>query len=188
MNTLLIRCIAILGAVVVAPCVMAQSKPRDLAPKPSAPPLDLRLTSSHPSPYHDKLGPARQSRFHLDREIKLMGVFQGAAETIDGYSTWQHTHTRLYFPEGDPIARFFIGEKATPWRMGVFGTAEALGAAYLSQYMRHSHHKFVRVVSHGIQPTLAVWHLSESVLNLTGDFSFCNPGYFYNGSACVPKR
>jgi len=132
-NTLPIRCIAILGAVVVAPCVLAQS--RDLIPELPAPHLDLRLPSSRPSLYHDKPGATRKSRFHLDREIKLMDVFQGAAETIDGYSTWQFTHARLYYAEGDRFSRFFIGEKATPWKMGVFGAAEALGAAYLSQYM-----------------------------------------------------
>src|SRR4029077_7951392 len=111
-----------------------------------------------------------------------------AAEIVDGYSTWQFTHTRLYFPEGNPFSRFFIGEKATPWRMGVFGTTEALGAAYLSQYMRHSHHKFVRVASYGIQPTLAVIHFYAGISNLTSNFSLCNPGDFYNGNACVLKH
>jgi hypothetical protein len=163
---------------------MAQSQ--DLIPEVSAPHPDLRLPSSRPFQDHDKLGAVRQSRFHLDREIKLMGVFQAAAETIDGYSTWQFTHTRLYYPEGDPFSRFFIGEKASPWRMGVFGATEVLGAAYLSQHMRHSHHKFVRVVSYGIQPTFAVLHLYAGVSNLTSDLSLCNRGDFYNGRACVP--
>jgi hypothetical protein len=186
-NILPIRCIAILGAVVVTPCVVAQS--RDLTPESIAPHLDpIRLPTSRPSPYHEKFVPVRHSRFHLDREIKLMAVFQGAAETIDGYSTWQFTHTKLYYAEGDPFSRFFIGEKATTWKMGVFGATEALGAAYLSQYMRHSHHKFVRVVSYGIQPTFAVLHLYVGVSNLTSDFSLCNPGNGYNGSACVPKH
>ena len=186
MNTLAIRCIAILGAVAVSPSVAAQSPA--LVPESIAPHVDLRVPNSRPSPYHDKLIPIRHSRFHLDREIKLMGVFQGAAETIDGYSTWQFTHTRLYYAEGDPFSRFFIGERATLWRMEVFGATEALGAAYLSQYMRHSHHKFVRVVSYGIQPTLAALHLYAGVSNLTSDFSLCNPGDGYNGSACVPKH
>jgi hypothetical protein len=185
-NILPIRCIAILGAVAVVPCVVAQS--RDLIPDSVAPCLDLRLQSSRPSPYHEKLVPVRHSRFHLDREIKLMAVFQGATETIDGYSTWQFIHTRLYYAEGDPFSRFFIGEKAATWRMGVSGATEALGAAYLSQYMRRSHHKFVRVVSYGIQPTFAVLHLYAGVSNLTSNFSLCNPGDGYNGSACVPKH
>ena len=187
MNARPIRCIAILGAVVVAPCVVAQSR-RDLISEPSVQHLDIPLPSSRPSQYHDKPGVARQSRFHLDREITLMGVSQAAAEIVDGYSTWQFTHTRLYFPEGNPFSRFFIGEKATPWRMGVFGTTEALGAAYLSQYMRHSHHKFVRVASYGIQPTLAVIHFYAGISNLTSNFSLCNPGDFYNGNACVLKH
>ena len=183
---LAIRCIAILGVLVVAPCVVAQS--RDLIPESIAPHLDLRLPSSRPFPYHDKLVPVRHSRFHLDREIKLMAVFQGAAETIDGYSTWQFTHTRLHYAEGNPLSRLFIGEKATTWRMGVFGAAEALGAAYLSQYLRHSHHKFVRAVSYGIQPTLTALHFHAGLSNLTSDFNLCNPGEGYNGIACVPKH
>ncbi len=163
---------------------MAQSQ--DLIPEVSAPHPDLRLPTSRHYPYHDdKRGVVGQSRFHLDREIKLMGVFQAAAETIDGYSTWQFTHTRLYYPEGDPFSRFFIGEKAAPLRMGVFGATEVLGAAYLSQHMRHSHHKFLRVVSYGIQPTFAALHLYAGVSNLAFDFSLCNRGDFYNGRACV---
>jgi hypothetical protein len=185
-NSLAIRCIAILGAVFVGPSLAAQSSA--LVPESTAPHFDLRSLSSRPSPYREKLIAIKHSRFHLDREIKLMGVFQAAAETIDGYSTWQFTHTRLYYSEGDPFSKFFIGERATPWRMGLFGATEALGAAYLSQYMRHSHHKFVRVVSYGIQPTLAALHLYAGVSNLTSDFSLCNPGEGYNGIACVPKN
>jgi hypothetical protein len=169
---------------------MAQSG--DLIPELSAPHLDLRPPSSRPSPYRDKLGAARQSRFHLDREIKLMGIFQGAAETIDGCSSWKFSHQRLYYVEGDPISRFFIGEKpGSPSgiaRMAVFGTAENIGAAYLSQAMRHSHHKFLRAISYGIQPAFAGIHLSEGIRNLHADLSLCNPGFFYNGSACVPKH
>jgi hypothetical protein len=185
-NTLAIRCIAILGAVIVAPSVAAQSLA--VVPESIAPHFDFRPPNSLASPYREKLVAIRHSRFHLDREIKWMGVLQAAAETIDGYSTWQFTHTRLYYGEGDPFSRFFIGERATPWRMGLFGATEALGAAYFSQNMRHSHHKFVRVVSYGIQPTLTAFHLYAGFSNLTSGFSLCNPGAGYNGIACVPKQ
>ena len=133
----------------------------------------------------------RKSRWHLDRDIKIMAGIHGGAELADGITTWGFSHQKLYYPEATPISRFFIGEKpGSPSgiaRMGVFGTAENLGAAYLSQWMRHSRHKFWRVISYGLQPVGIGLHLHAAARNISQDYSLCNHGDHYNGNACVPN-
>jgi hypothetical protein len=132
------------------------------------------------------------SRWHLDKEIKIMAVTQGGAEIVDGISTWQFSHRKLYYPEADPITRFFIGKKPGSTsgvaRMVGFGIAENVGSAYLSQWMRHSRHKVLRGISWGLQPSFAGVHLTAAIGNFRRNYSLCNPGEYYRGGECEDKR
>ena len=52
-----------------------------------------------------------------------------AASAFDGATTWSSMRRCPTCAETDPVTRVFIGRRADPWRMALFGSAEVLGTA-----------------------------------------------------------
>ena len=110
--------------------------------------------------------------FGLDRSVVLFAVIQTGALTYDGFTTRDIEARCPRCREGNPVNRFFLGERPGWGRMTPLGAAEIIGAAYLTQWMRHSKHRPLRVASWFIQPFAAAHHLASGIGNATR----CQPG------------